>query len=508
MAVKTGRTLRIILYIAIGLVIIGFIYAKFFRGSPESSYITAVATRGNIEQTVSVVGSTESQVRYSLQFALPGILDAVLVKEGEKVKAGDILAKLENGDLAIQLEAQNSALRIAQANLAKALAGPRNEELNLNRLKVDLAQQDYNTAVKGQYYLSSIAQGNLESSRIALDQASQNYNAAMQALAALANNDQTGRLVGSSSTGINSDVTGFIDNYIPALNDYFDAQNQQQAAQNKAAIDQAQNAVAQAQLALTQAQNNYQKAAYDYNRQLNDLNTNINKANIGVQSAQEQYNLAQAKPRETDVGPLKAQINQAWDGVHLAQYRLDQAQLKAPANGVVSKINYHVGEVVSSVQPFMVLDSDGFYVKALVSEADIAKIKSQQSVTMTFDALDSSLVFNGVVAEIATAETVLQGVIYYQVKVLLQNPNEQIKPGMTANLIINTQSKSGVLSIPIRAVQYEGNQAYVQVLMKDSSGKDQVEKRNITTGIQGDENIEVLSGLQEGDQVVTFTKNQ
>lgn len=512
MTVKKGRILRIILYVAIGLVIVGFIVSRFFTGTKGPEYVTAQVAKGTISQTVSVTGTTESQVRYQLQFPIMGTLDAVLVHEGDKVKLGDVIAKLEGGDLAIGLQAQTSALHIAQANLAKALSGPRNEELNLGKLKVDLAKQDFNSALQNQNSLISIARSNLETARISLDQASQSYNSALQGVAFLANNDTTGRQVSSTasmfpdSTSMSGSTTGFGDLFQP-INDYLAGQAQQQTSQNQRSMDEAQSALGQAQLALQQAQNNYQKASADYNRQINDLNSTVNKAQIGVQSAQEQLNLTQATPRNVDVASLKAQVDQAWDSVHLAQYRVSQTELKAPAGGVIAKINNNPGEVVSSVQAFVMLDSDGLNVKALVSEADIAKIQKNESVKMTFDALDISSEFTGNVLEVSPAETVVQGVIYYEVKVLIQNPSEQIKPGMTANLTIQTKTKVDVLVVPVRAIQYEGNQAYVQVFKKDSSGKDQLEKRNVTAGVQGDENVEIVSGLNEGEQVVTFTKN-
>lgn len=513
MTVKKGRILRIILYIAIGLVIVGFIVSRFFTGTPAAEYVTAQVAKGTISQTVSVTGTTESQVRYQLQFPIMGTLDAVLVHEGDRVKLGDVIAKLEGGDLAIGLEAQTSALHIAQANLAKALSGPRDEEINLGKFKVDLAKQDFNSALQDQNSLISIARSNLESARIALDQASQSYNAALQGVAFLANNDPAGRQVSSTSsmfagsTSLSTSTTG-LGSLLQPINDYFAGQAQQQTLQTQHSMDEAQSALTQAQLALQQAQNNYQKAAADYNRQINDLNSTVNKAGIGVQSAQEQLNLTQAKPRNVDVAPLKAQVDQAWDAVHLAQYRVSQTELKAPADGVIAKINNNPGEVVSAAQAFVVMDSDGLKVKALVSEADIAKIQKNENVKMTFDALDISKEFTGTVLEVSPAETVVQGVIYYEVKILIQNSTEQIKPGMTANLTIQTNTKADVLMVPVRAIQYEDNQAYVQVLTKDSSGKDQLEKRNVTTGIQGDENVEIVSGLNEGDQVVTFTKNK
>ncbi len=164
-----------------------------------------------------------------------------------------------------------------------------------------------------------------------------------------------------------------------------------------------------------------------------------------------------------------------------------------------------VGETASLAQPFITLDSKYLYIKALVSEADIAKIQTGQDATLTFDAFGTAKEFKGNVYEVDPSETIVQGVVYYVVKVQFDASGEAVKPGMTANLTLQTNSKSGVLDVPARAVQYDGNQAYVQVL-KTTDNKKEVEKRNVEIGLQGDENVEITSGLSEGEEIVTFTK--
>jgi len=262
----------------------------------------------------------------------------------------------------------------------------------------------------------------------------------------------------------------------------------------------------QAKISLDQAQENFNKAVLDYNRQVDDLSGTIQKAQINVRSAQEQLNLTKAPVRSVDVAPLKAQVDQAWDAVHLAEYRFDQTQLKAPADGIIADVSSLEGENVNVTQPLVTLDSSGLSIKALVSEADITKIKEGNPVTLTFDALGTETSFEGSVQEVSPSETVVQGVIYYEIKVTFDPKGENIKPGMTANLTIETASKSNILTVPARTVQYEGNKAYVQVLTKDEKGNQTAEKREVTTGLESDQNIEITSGLKEGEEVITLTK--
>ncbi len=76
---------------------------------------------------------------------------------------------------------------------------------------------------------------------------------------------------------------------------------------------------------------------------------------------------------------------------------------------------------------------------------------------------------------------------------------------MTANLTVKTAEKNNTLFVPTRAVLYEGNNTYVQVLHLINN-KEDIEKRKVVVGLQGDENIEIVEGINENDQIVTFTK--
>ncbi|HRY91202.1 MAG TPA: hypothetical protein P5229_02570, partial [Candidatus Gracilibacteria bacterium] len=99
------------------------------------------------------------------------------------------------------------------------------------------------------------------------------------------------------------------------------------------------------------------------------------------------------------------------------------------------------------------------------------------------------------------AETVIQGVVYYQIKTAFDLKDARLKSGMTTNLDIVTAQKDNVLIIPARAVKYEDSIRYVEVLV---DGKPK--KTTIKTGLESDQDVEVTSGLKEGDKIITFVK--
>ena len=122
---------------------------------------------------------------------------------------------------------------------------------------------------------------------------------------------------------------------------------------------------------------------------------------------------------------------------------------------------------------------------------------------ITLDAYGDDLKFAGEVAFIEPAETVIQDVIYYKVKVSFLPGDTDIKSGMTANAVITTARLDNVLLIPGRAIiERNGSGKFVRILADN-----QAFEKAVTVGLRGDEGlVEIKSGLAEGEQVITFTK--
>ena len=94
-------------------------------------------------------------------------------------------------------------------------------------------------------------------------------------------------------------------------------------------------------------------------------------------------------------------------------------------------------------------------------------------------------------------------VVYYKVKVSFTEKDDQVKPGMTANIDIKTNEKNNVLMIPARAIKEVAGKKVVQILINGAP-----QDREVTSGLKGDEAmIEIITGLNEGEEAVTFIKN-
>jgi HlyD family secretion protein len=135
-------------------------------------------------------------------------------------------------------------------------------------------------------------------------------------------------------------------------------------------------------------------------------------------------------------------------------------------------------------------------VKAQVDETDIGKVKAGQTVSFTVDAY-SDKSFSGRVRQISKSATTSSNVIYYTVYIDVDSPQDLLYPTMTARVNLHVGESKNVLTVPLSAVKEEKGQKLVQVLVGA-----QVKNLPVTVGLSDDENIEISSGLNEGDNVV------
>jgi RND family efflux transporter MFP subunit len=237
---------------------------------------------------------------------------------------------------------------------------------------------------------------------------------------------------------------------------------------------------------------------------VDDVSTSVSVFEALV--SQKEASLAEvaAGPRNVDLASLRAAISESEAAYRLAQYNLSLGSVVAPMPGIVTRIVLDEGENVNTTDDFIELLSRDFQVIANVSESDIAKVNLGDPVSMTLDAFYYDKVFEAEIVEIDPAETVVQGVIYYQITAGFTTEDTQVKPGMTANMDIVTEETTNVLAVPIRAVKYDGARSYV--LQPDSIVSGTTKEVDIEVGLRGDQFIEVVSGLEEGDDVVTYVR--
>lgn len=228
--------------------------------------------------------------------------------------------------------------------------------------------------------------------------------------------------------------------------------------------------------------------------------------------AEAQFEELKAPARQQDILLKQAQVKQAEASLETINHEIENSSIIAPIDGTITKIEYEEGERVSANQTIIyILTDNKLEVHVDISESDINKISGGDHCEITLDSLGEEMKFYGKVFSIEPAETVIQDVIYYKTKIYFDSSTElskEIRPGMTANVTITTDEKPNVLAIPSRAIIEKNSQGkVVRIKVVRILENDKLKEINVKTGIYGDEGIvEILEGLSEGQEVITYIK--
>ena len=213
----------------------------------------------------------------------------------------------------------------------------------------------------------------------------------------------------------------------------------------------------------------------------------------------------------------KEQVASAKEEVQRAQTNLGYATITSPIDGIVLSKSVEEGQTVAASfntpELFTIAkDLTNMQVVANVDEADIGGVKEGDRVTFTVDAYPDDT-FEGTVKQVRLEATTTNNVVTYEVVISAPNADLKLKPGLTANVTIYTQERSGVLAVANKALRFTPTKETVGKDMKivDCKGKNKVWTLNgntltahpVTIGQSDGINTEITKGLKQGDKIVT-----
>ncbi|MEX2144331.1 MAG: efflux RND transporter periplasmic adaptor subunit [Anaerolineales bacterium] len=409
-----------------------------------NSLQTVTAGRGNLTATIGATGSVRAQQSAILAWGTSGQVGSVTVSVGdavlqEQLMADLALASLPQSIISAHIEFQNalSALDLEIAETGKILAEAQVVLENAERAL-------YNLTHPGRQVDIDQAYANLILSRERLDRAREAYEP-------YANKPEN-----------NLERANFLLHFTEAQQHYDAAlrtYNAYSGTTNSSDI-----AVAEGQVALAQGQLMVAQRNYDFALQAADPNF---------------------------ISPAEARLA-------AAQATLDLAAIKAPFSGVVTDAFPHPGDLVQAgLVAFQLDDLSRLLVDVEVSEVDINRVQIGQQAIISFDAAPERE-YLGVVSAVSAAGSVHSGVVSFRITVELEDPDEFVRPAMTAAVNLVVTELQDVLLVPNRAVRVVDGQRVVYVLSEGS-----LVEVAVTLGATSETFSEVIAGdLQEGDTIV------
>ena len=211
-----------------------------------------------------------------------------------------------------------------------------------------------------------------------------------------------------------------------------------------------------------------------------------------------EQNLDEAKEKsESRVWSLPVSVKRLELQLNQAEAELDKTIITASFDGVVANIYIKEGQQLSAMTytnpAICLIDPSEIKLSGVIDEMDVSKVKLGQEAVITLDALPDKEV-KGRVSFISPASTVQAGVVFYKTTIALENPDEELKDGMSASAEITLEQHDDVLLIPNRAIQGSLEEPWVQVVTEG-----QIEERQISMGLSDGMYTEILSGLEEGN---------
>lgn len=222
--------------------------------------------------------------------------------------------------------------------------------------------------------------------------------------------------------------------------------------------------------------------------------------------SQDQWLAAEAnyKTQATAISASRASLSGAW-----YNYQLYQATITAPVDGTIIGLNLAEGLTVSgstnssggaSNQTVASIKTTGLPIASFnVTEVDIAKLQTGQTVSITLGTTEEKT-YSGKLVAIDRVGVSTSGVTQYPVLVRLDQEDPSILTNMIATGTIVLEKKENVLAVPSSAVLDRNGKKVVRILVDG-----QPQPKTVETGIETDSLVEIISGLAEGDQVITST---
>ncbi len=367
--------------------------------------VLAAAALAGCPDLLSKSVSPDTEVRLSgnfevvdaeVSFKIPGRIDSRLVTEGDKVEVGQEVARLDSAEVLKEIDLRKADVELASAVVAEMEAGARPEEVKQSEAMVQAAQAQLDEVLAGA-------------------------------------RSQEVKAVGDELAAAKVEVS-LLEKEKGRIQRLFD---------QKAVPEKQRDATATAYNAATQRLASLEER-YGLIKE-GARPEQIDRARAALKQAQERHAMVLAGPRAETLAQGRARLAQAQAALGLAQVHLESTILKSPIAGMVLSKNLEPGEFAAPGTPVVTVgDLAKIYLRAYIDEADLGRVKVGQAVQLTTDTYPGK-VYPGKITFISSeaeftpksVQTAKERVkLVYRVKIAVENPSMELKPGMPADAVI------------------------------------------------------------------------
>ncbi len=538
--------------IAIGIVVLGGGYLILKpSASAATTYMLGTVERGTVVASITQSGQVSAGRSLDIKPQASGNVVYTAVKEGQNVSQGQLLVELDATDAEKSVRDAEANVESAKISLAK-IQEPADQ---LTLIQAKNALQDANAALASAYQSGQAAVVNtflnLPNIMTGLDSAlhgtdvnttsGSQINEAyyMNTAFALESSGTYGKAQAYKEAADSAYDTAKA-SYDKTFYDYKNAGSTSDAATNAALLNETYattKLVADAVKAASSLIQYYQDQETARNLtplpksnsylsslvtdaselqsalgSLSNAQNSIVSDTASVPEKQASLDKVESGADSLDVQSAELNLTKAENSLQDAKDNLANYYVRAPFSGTVAKLDVKTGDPASSGAAVATLIATDQVVDIPLNEVDVSKVKVGDKATLTFDAVDG-LSLTGKVASIDTVGTVTQGVVNYTVTISFDSTDPRVKPGMSTTASIITDVHPDVLTVPSSAVKSNAGGSYVLAFpstVKTTAGANggvtsdtSPDQIPVTVGISDDTSTEIVSGLAEGQSIVT-----
>jgi len=466
--------------LALGIIVIALVVILATRDGGADDSERFIVERTDAVQTVNVTGTVEAQSQAMLGFSTTGRVEIIFVTEGDVVRRGETLARLDVTRLQAQLNEAQATLAIRTFERQNQSTSTTNDAVSLDTVR---AQQDN---------LVANAYRTMLSTDLIAEPRNDTYT-------------QTPPVITGLYTGVEGEYKIRIVKENVSSDDYIVRTFRLEEWEGEVAPNKAMPFGTKGlYISFSEALEEYDDTVW-YLRIPNTSSpsyaVNKNAYDSAVQAREVAIENSRATFEETDVtSPIRdAEIVRAQSNIQQLRADIADRVIRAPFDGVLTNRMIEVGETAVSGETAFELFSDGtFQLNVNVPEIDIAKIELEDEAIVQLDAFDEGDTIVGRVIQINPASTKIDGVSYYEVTITLDSDDERVRAGMTADVAIKTDEFKDVVVVPLRFV----TDAKVDIV----TGEETATTQDVVVGAAVDGGrVVITDGVAGGDTLIRST---